>query len=93
MGQVDNKAKKKTGQIHPSTDKSAASSQQIYRYEFSSHCFVDFKFFHRLRGQGLPGLDPFILFLIFKFKFIDFKKLNLNSNSLTLKKLNSNSLT
>ena len=51
------------------------------------------------------GLDPFILFLIFKlkfkfidfkktkFKFIDFKKTISNSNSLPLQKLNSNSLT
>ena len=40
-----------------------------------------------------PGLDPFVLFLIFKFKFkfIDCKKQN--SNSLTLQKSNSNSST
>ena len=36
-----------------------------------------------------PWFDPFLLLLIFRFKFIDFEKLN--SNSLTLKKLNSNS--
>ena len=48
--------------------------------------------------QSLIGLGPFILFLFFNFKIklIDFKKkLNSNSNLLTLKKLNlnSNSLT
>ena len=41
------------------------------------------------RKYLIAGLGPFIFLLIFKFKFIDFKKLN--SNSLNLKKLNSNS--
>ena len=55
------------------------------------HCYQ----YSAAKGSPLiiltTGLDPFISFLIFKFKFIDFEKLNSNSNALILQKLNSNS--